>query len=100
MQAMVKDVLVFLNSLKIKRLSNSIINSARLPAFISLEGLEAGKHPLVYYCMKALHNINPSLSKYNCYWDVGSVMKYFSAISNNFKKRSAKLATLFAILWR
>ena len=93
---MVKDVLVFLNSLKIKRLSNSIINSARLPAIISLEGLEA----LVYYCMKALHNINPSLSKYNCYWDVGSVMKYFSAISNNFKKRSAKLATLFAILWR
>ena len=65
MQRRVKDVANFLHSLKTKGLNCSIRNSFRstLLLFISLDGLEAGKHPLVCRFMKDLHNINPSLLK-------------------------------------
>ena len=66
MQASVTEVLKFLHSLKSKGFSCSIINSVRSPlsAFITLEGLEAGKHPLICRYMKGLDNINPSLQLY------------------------------------
>ena len=101
MQPSVTEVMKFLHSLKSKGSSYSITNSARsaLSAFIILEGIEAGKHPLICRYMKGLCNINPSLPKYSLTWDVGTVVKYLSEIPNNLKQGlSGKLATLLAIL--
>ena len=110
MQPTVKGVLNYLHPLKMKGLSNGIINSARstLSVYISLEGLMYNynirigvqhKVPFSKSLYEMHNNINPSLPKYSFTWDIGIVMKYLSAIPNNFKKRlSVKLATLFEIL--
>ena len=101
MQLSVTEILKFLQSLKSKGFSYSIINSARsaLPAFITLEGIEAGKHALMCQYMKGLYNTNPSLPKYRFTWDVGVAVKYLSGIPSNLKQGlSRKLATLLAIL--
>ena len=101
LQPSVTEVLKFLHSLKSKGFNYSIINSAScaLSAFITLEGLEAGKHPLICQYMKGLYDINPSLPKYSSTWDVGTVVKHLSGIPKNLKQRlSGKLATLLAIL--
>ena len=89
-----------LHLLKSKGFSYSIINSARstLFAFITLKGIEAGKHPICRY-MKRLYNVNPSLPKHSFTCDVGIVVKYLSGIQNNLKQElSGKLATLLGIL--
>ena len=80
MQRTVKNVLNFLHSLKTKGLDCSIINSARstLSLFISLDGLEAVKRPLVFRLMNGLHNINPSSPKYRFTCDLGIIMKYLN----------------------
>ena len=89
------------NSLKSKGFSYNIINSARstLSAFITQEGLEAAKHPLICRYKKGLYNINPCLPKYSFTWDIGIVVKHLSGILNNLKQGlSGKLASLLAIL--
>ena len=76
----------------------SLARSA-LPVFITIEGIEAGKHPLICRYMKGLYNTNPSLPKYSFTWDVGIVMTCLSGMPNNLKQGlSGKLAILFAIL--
>ena len=54
MQPSVTEILKFHYLLKLKGFSCSIINSVRsaLSAFITLEGFEAGKHPLLFRYMK------------------------------------------------
>ena len=96
----VTEIPKFLHLLRSKGLSYSIISSARsaLSAFITLEGIEAGKHPLMCRYIKGLYNINP-LPNYIFTWDLGIVVKYLSRIPNCLKPGlSGKLATLLAIL--
>ena len=57
------ETLKLLCSLKSKGFSYSIVNSARsgLSPFITLEGIEAGKHPVMCRYMEGLYNVNRSL---------------------------------------
>ena len=70
-----------------------------MSAFITLEELEAAKHPLICRYKKGLYNINPSLPKYSFTWDIGIAVKHLSGTPNNLKQGlSGKLASLLAIL--
>lgn len=102
MQPSVNDVLLFLHSLYEKHLGYSAINSARsmLSTFVTIEGANAGKHPLVCRYIKGVQNQRPSLPKYNYTWDTGTVINYFrkQQPSDDIIIASEKLATLLAIL--
>ena len=54
--------------------------------FITLEGIEAGKHSLICRYMTGLYDTNLSLPKYSFIWDVGIVVKYLSVIPSNLKQ--------------
>ena len=66
--------------------------------FITLEGIEAGKHSLICRYMKGLYDTNLSLPKYSFIWDVGIVVKYLSVIPSNLKQGLfGNVSTLIAI---
>ena len=65
MQPSVSQILEFLQMLKNSDIGYSGANSARssLSSFLTIEGYEADKHPLVCKHIKDVFNINPSLPK-------------------------------------
>ena len=94
-------VLEFLHVLRKRNLGYSVLNSARgmLSSFATIEGCDAGKHPLVCQYMKGVYNSNPSLPKQSFTWDAGAVVKYLSPIiPKSLLDISRKLASLLAIL--
>ena len=94
-------VLEFLHVLRKRNLGYSVLNSARgmLSSFATIEGYDAGKHPLVCRYMKDVYNSNPSLRKRSFTWDAGAVVKYLSSVSpKSLIDISHKLASLLAIL--
>ena len=74
------------------------MNTARssLSAFINIDGVPVGQHPVITRLMKGVLNIKPALPKYNFTWDVGIVITYISKIDTN--SLSQKLATLLVLL--
>ena len=58
-------VLEFLHVLRKRSLGYSVLNSAKgmLSSFATIEGYDAGKHPLVCWYMKGVYNSDPSLTK-------------------------------------
>ena len=99
MQPTANDILNFILSSKCKGLAYSTASAARLTlsAFTTLEGYDVGKHPLVCYYMKGLHNLKTTLPKYSFTWDVGTVLKYWST-NNSVFDLSGKLETLLVVL--
>ena len=94
-------VLEFLHVLRKRNLGYSVLNSARgmLSSFATIEGYDAGKHPLVSRYMKGVYNSNPSLPKQSFTWDAGAVVKYLSSIiPKSLLDISGKLAALLPIL--
>ena len=94
-------VLEFLHVLRKRSLGYSVLNSARgmLSSFATIEGYDAGKHPLICRYMKGVYNSYPSLPKRSFTWDAGAVVKYLSSINpKSFLDISRKLASLLAIL--
>ena len=94
-------VLEFLHVLRKRNLGYSVLNSARgmLSSFATIEGYDAGKHPLVCRYMKSLYNSNPSLPKRSFTWDAGAVLRYLSSVTpKSLLDISRKLASLLAIL--
>ena len=93
--------LEFLHVLRIRSLGYSFLNSVRrmLFSFATIEGCNAGKHPLVSRYMKGVYNSNPSLPKRPFIWDAGAVVKCLSfVIPKSLFDISRKLASLWAIL--
>ena len=67
--------------------------------FATIEGYDAGKHPLVCRYLKVVYNSNPSLPKLSLTWDKGAVVNYLSSvIRKSFLEISRKLASLLTIL--
>ena len=94
-------VLEFLNVLQKINLCYSFLNSTRgmLSSVVTIEGYDAGKHPLVCQHMKGLYNSNHSLPKRSYTWDAAAVVKYLhSVIPKSVLDTSHKLASLLAIL--
>ena len=94
-------VLEFLHVLRKRNLGYSVLNSARgmLSSFATIEGYDAGKHPLVCRYMKGVYNSNPSLPKRSFTWDAGAVVRYLSSVTpKSLLDISRKLASLLAIL--
>ena len=94
-------VLEFLHVLRKINLGYSVLNSARgmLSSFATIEGYDAGKHPLVCRYMKGVYNSNPSLPKRSFTWDAGAVVRYLSFVTpKSWLDISRKLASLLAIL--
>ena len=103
MQPTITDVLDFLHKLYSENLGYSAINTARsmLSTFVSLDGVDAGKHHLVCRYMKGVENSRPTLPKYSFTWDTGVVIRHYKSVvieENNLLKQSQKVATLLAIL--
>ena len=96
-------VLEFLHVLRKRNLGYSVLNSARgiLSSFATIEGYDAGKHPLVYRYMKGVYNSNLSLPKPSFNWDTGVVVRYLSSITpKSLLDISLKLASLLVnIVW-
>ena len=69
-------VLEFLHVLRKRNLGHSVLNSARgmLSSFATIEGYDAGKHPLVCRYMIGVYNSNPTLTKRSFTWDAGAVV--------------------------
>ena len=94
-------VLESLHVLRKRNLGYSVLNSARgmLSSFATIEGYDAGKHPLVCRYMKGVYNSNPSLPKRSFTWDAGAVVRYLSSVTpKSLLDISRKLASLLAIL--
>ena len=101
MQPSVSQILEFLQMLKNSNIGYSVINSARssLSSLLTVEGYEAGKHPLACKYLKGIFNTNPSLPKYTFTCDVGKVINFLGKKwSENLKELSERTVTLLAIL--
>ena len=97
----VVTALEFLHVLRKRNLGYSVLNSARgmLSLFSTMEGYDAGEHPLVCRYMKGVYNSNLSLLKQSFTWDAGVIVKYLSfVIPKYLLDISRKLASLLAIL--
>ena len=77
-QPSVSQMLECLEMLKNSNIGYSGLNSAcsLLSLFLTIEGYEAGNHPLVCNYIKGIFNINPSLPKFTFTWDVRKVINY------------------------
>ena len=53
-----------------------------LSSFVEIDGIEVGKHPVIFWYMKSAYNMNPSLPKHNFTWDVGVIVKYLTNASS------------------
>ena len=51
-----------------------------LTSFATIEGYNAGKHPLLCRYMKGVYNSNSSLPKLSLTWDAGAAVKYLNSI--------------------
>ena len=94
-------VLEFLHVLWKRNLGYSVLNSARvmISSLATIEGYDAGKHPLVCWYMKGVCNSNPSLPKRSFTLDAGAVVRYLSPITQkSLLDISRKLASSLAIL--
>ena len=70
-----------------------------LSLFATIEGYDAGKHPLVCWYMKGVYNSNPSLPKRSFTWDAGAVVRYLTSVTpKSLLDISCKLPSLLAIL--
>ena len=97
----VTDGLKFLNKIFKKGCGYSTINSARsaLSTFITIDGFEFGKHPLVSKFLKGVFNMRPSLPKYSFTWDMGKVLDYIQQHPpSNLQELTEKTVTLLALL--
>ena len=97
----INQVLLFLYDLFQSGVGYSIMNTARssLSAFINIDGVPIGQHPVITRFMTGVLNIKPALPKYNFTWDVGIVITYISKIdTNSLRYLSQKLPTLLVLL--
>ena len=108
MQANLIDVVDFLtyifdNGLKGCPVGYSAMNTARsaLSTFLQIDGVDAGKHPVVKRFMRGVFNQRPALPKYSYTWDLGILLKYIEDLPSaglSLKMLSMKLYTLLVIL--
>ena len=75
-EATINQVLLFLYDLFHSGVGYSVMNTARssLSAFINIDGVPVGQHPVITTFMKGVSNIKPALPEYNFTWDVGIVV--------------------------
>ena len=85
--------------------SYSCVNTARsaLSSLIMYDnGVGIGKHPLVVRFMSGVFNINPSVSRYQCIWDVSGVLQYLKSLSPvrdlSLKDLTLKIVMLIALV--
>lgn len=74
-----KDVIEYLNCLKVQRSSYSVINTAKsmLTQTLSFFGVDISSFKLLERMMKGCFNDNPPKARYSCMWDVGTVFRFF-----------------------
>ena len=95
----------FLTELVDSGRSYSCVNTARsaLSSLIMCDnGVGIGKHPLVVRFMSGVFNINPTVSRYQCIWDVSVVLQYLKSLSPvrdlSLKDLTLKIVMLIALV--
>ena len=85
--------------------SYSCVNTARsaLSSLIMYDnGVAIGKHPLVVRFMSGVFNINPTVSRCQCIWDVSVVLQYLKSLSpvrdSSLKDLTLKIVMLIALV--
>ena len=103
--ATVNDGLDFLTLLYQQGVGYSAINTARsaLSSVITPTAHTTfGEHPLVTRFLKGTFELRPSLPRYSCIWDVGTVLTYlqtFPALKDlTLKHLTLKLTTVLALV--
>ena len=78
------------------------IHRSAISAFHELvDGLKVGQHPSVKAIMSAFFNVRPPLPRYECTWDVDSVLEHILSLGENkglaLKQLTFKLTMLLAL---